>query len=78
MERPMLTLYDFITKNELKAMQLNSWKYFQYMAYLARVLEVGDLSLLMELDISEILQCICRAGAARLLEMLAVRGSAKQ
>ena len=66
LERPLHVFKDFIRVKDMKALDENSWAYCQYMAYLARVLEMGNISLLLELDAMEIYTCICCVAAARL------------
>ena len=65
LERPIHVFKDFIEMKDMKALDKNSWAYFQYMAYLARVLEMGNVSLLLELDAMEIYACIWRVAATR-------------
>ena len=61
MQRPIFVLKEFILGKDLVTVEVNSWQYHQYMAYLARILEVGSFSLLLELEMVEVFTCLSHA-----------------
>ena len=64
--RPMDVLNDFILEKELDQFHCDGWQYIQYMAYLAKIIEKGDLSFVYSLDSWEIVLCCRPVVAARL------------
>ena len=56
------------------AMEERSWLYFQYMSYLARVMEMDDFAGLWELEMGEMVTCTSWVVGAWLSDMLAAFG----
>ena len=65
--RPTEDLMKFISRHRLEEVLVNRWEYNRYMAYVAKVVESGNVYAVNALDLEGILICCGQSMASRLL-----------
>ena len=57
LKRPICDLYIFITQLKREKVVKDKWKFLQYMAYLSKILEMGDLRTVLMLELEDVFGC---------------------